>query len=85
MTDDALGYLKDELSTLERDGLLLHPGPWKAPGRARAVTTGATSSTSRRTTTSAWPTTPAERRRVEGRRASFGAGSGRRAHDRRAR
>ena len=36
MTDDALGYLKDELSTLERDGLLLHPRTLEGPQGARA-------------------------------------------------
>ena len=36
MTDDALGYLKDELSALERDGLLLHPRTLEGPQGARA-------------------------------------------------
>ena len=36
MTDDALGYLKDELSALERDGLLLHPRTLEGPQAARA-------------------------------------------------
>ena len=36
MTDDSLGYLKDELSALERDGLLLHPRTLEGPQGARA-------------------------------------------------
>ncbi len=34
--DDALGYLKDELEALDRDGLLLHPRTLEGPQGARA-------------------------------------------------